>query len=101
MARKAMIAKEKQKAEIIKRYRQKRAALRDILKSAAATPEEKYEARLAMDRLPRRSIAVRAVNRCEITGRPRAFLRKFKMSRIAFREMANRGMVPGVTKASW
>jgi small subunit ribosomal protein S14 len=101
MARKAMIAKEQQKAEIIERYRHKRNELRKILKSASATPEEKFEARRAMDRLPRRSMGVRAVNRCQVTGRPRGYLRKFQMSRIAFRELAGRGMVPGVTKASW
>ena len=101
MARKAMIAKELQKAEIVERYRQKRAELRKILKSQTATQEEKWEARQAMDRLPRRSMGVRVVNRCRVTGRPRGYLRKFQMSRIAFRELANRGMIPGVTKASW
>lgn len=101
MARKAMIAKEQQKAEIVERYREKRAALRKILKSQTATPEEKFEARQAMNRLPRRSMGVRVVNRCRVTGRPRGYLRKFQMSRIAFRELASKGMIPGVTKSSW
>ena len=101
MARKAMIAKELQKAEIVERYREKRAALRKILKSQTATQEEKAEARAAMNRLPRRSMGVRVVNRCRVTGRPRGYLRKFQMSRIAFRELASRGMIPGVTKSSW
>lgn len=101
MARKAMIAKEKQKAEVAERYRHKRNELRKILKSQTATQEEKWEARQAMNRLPRRSIGVRVVNRCQVTGRPRGYLRKFQMSRIVFRELANRGMIPGVTKSSW
>ena len=101
MARKAMIEKEKQKAEVVARYRTKRNELREILKSQTATQEEKFEARQKMNRLPRRSIGVRMVNRCQVTGRPRGYLRKFQMSRIAFRELANRGMIPGVTKASW
>ena len=101
MARKEMIAKEQQKAEVIERYRKKRNELRKILNSASASPEEKYEARRTMDRLPRRSMGVRAVNRCQVTGRPRGYLRKFQMSRIAFRELAGRGMIPGVTKSSW
>ena len=79
MARKAMIAKELQKAEIVERYREKRAALRKILKSHSATPEEKWEARQAMDKLPRRSAGVRVVNRCRVTGRPRGYMRKFQM----------------------
>ena len=101
MAKKAMIAKELQKAEIAERYRAKRAELRKILKSQTASEEEKYEARRKMDRLPRRSIGVRVVNRCRVTGRPRGYLRKFQMSRVAFRELAGRGMIPGVTKSSW
>lgn len=101
MARKAMIAKEQQKAEIVERYRAKRNELRKILKSQTASPEEKMEARRKMDNMPRRSIGVRVVNRCRVTGRPRGYLRKFQMSRIAFRELASRGMIPGVTKSSW
>lgn len=101
MARKAMIAKEIQKAEIVERYREKRAELRKILKSQTATQEEKFEARQKMNKLPRRSAGVRVVNRCRVTGRPRGFMRKFQMSRIAFRELAGKGMIPGVTKSSW
>lgn len=101
MAKVAMIVKEQQKAATAERYRARRKELRDILKSQTATPEEKMEARLRMDRLPRRSMGTRVVNRCRVTGRPRGYLRKFQMSRIAFRELANKGMIPGVTKASW
>lgn len=101
MAKKAMIVKNEQKADIVERYREKRAQLRKVLKSTTATPEEKYEARLKMERLPRRSMEVRVTNRCRVTGRPRGYLRKFQMSRIAFRELASRGMIPGVVKSSW
>lgn len=101
MAKLAMIVKEKQKAAVAERYREKRTALRKILKSQTATQEEKDEARHKMDRLPRRSMGCRVVNRCQVTGRPRGYLRKFQMSRIAFRELANKGMIPGVTKSSW
>ena len=101
MARKAMIAKEIQKAAVVEHYRKKRKELREILKSGKATQEEKMEARYKMDRLPRRSMEVRLVNRCRVTGRSRGYMRKFQMSRIAFRELMGRGMIPGVTKASW
>lgn len=101
MARKAMIVKDEQRAEVVARYRAKRAELRKILKSQTATQEEKALARMKMDRLPRRSIEVRVMSRCKMTGRPRGYLKKFKLSRLAFRELASRGMIPGVTKASW
>ena len=101
MARKAMIAKEIQKMEVIQRCRLKRAELRKILKSESASQVEKMEAREKMDRLPRRSMSVRRVNRCRVTGRCRGYMRKFQMSRITFRELVSRGMIPGVTKASW
>lgn len=101
MARKAMIAKEVQKMEVVRRYRLKRVELRKILRSQSASQDEKIEAREKMDRLPRRSIGVRVVKRCQITGRCRGYMRKFQMSRITFRELVGRGMIPGVTKASW
>ncbi|MCO5114017.1 MAG: 30S ribosomal protein S14 [Bdellovibrionaceae bacterium] len=101
MAKKSSIIKNQQKAEIASRYRAKRAELRKILGSPTASWEEKEEARKKMNRLPRRSIEIRVANRCALTGRPRGNLRKFGLSRIAFRDMANRGLIPGVTKSSW
>jgi small subunit ribosomal protein S14 len=101
MAKKSSIVKNKQKIEIVSRYRAKRLELRKILKSASASYEEKDEARSKMNKLPRYSIEVRVSNRCELTGRPRGFLRKFGLSRIAFRDLASRGQIPGVTKSSW
>ena len=101
MAKKSSIAKNKQKEEIVSRYRAKRLELRNVLKSASASWEQKEEARKKMNRFPRRSIENRVSNRCELTGRPRGYLRKFGLSRIAFRDLASRGQVPGVTKSSW
>lgn len=101
MAKKSSIVKNNQKAEVASRYRVKRAELRKILGSATASWEEKEEARKKMNRLPRRSIEIRVASRCALTGRPRGVLKKFGLSRIAFREMANRGLIPGVTKSSW
>ncbi len=96
-----MIKKNEQKIAVVERYREKRAALRKIMQDQEATFEEKMDAQRAFARLPRRSIENRVTNRCAVTGRPRGYLRKFGLSRIAFREMANFGLLPGVTKSSW
>lgn len=101
MAKLSSIVKNQQKLEVASRYRAKRAELRKVLKSPTASWEEKEEARKKMNRLPRRSIEVRVASRCNLTGRPRGVLKKFGISRIAFRDMANRGLIPGVTKSSW
>lgn len=101
MAKISMIKKNEQKAAVVERYREKRSALRKILQDPEASIEEKMEAQRAFARLPRRSIECRVTNRCNITGRPRGYLKKFGLSRIAFREMASRGLLPGVTKSSW
>ncbi|KAB7704402.1 30S ribosomal protein S14 [Bacillus aerolatus] len=89
MAKKSKIAKEKKRQEMVQKY----AELRKELKAKGD-----YE---ALRKLPRDSSPVRLHNRCEVTGRPRGYLRKFKMSRIAFREFAHKGQVPGVKKSSW
>lgn len=86
---------------MVDRYRAKRAEVRKVLKSATASWEEKELARATMNRFPRYSIENRVSNRCELTGRPRGYLRKFGLSRIAFRDLASRGQIPGVTKSSW
>lgn len=101
MAKISMIKKNEQKKAVVDRYLEKRAALRKIMKDPEASYEEKMEAQRAFARLPRRSIEIRVTNRCAITGRPRGYLRKFGLSRIAFREMAGNGLLPGVTKSSW
>jgi small subunit ribosomal protein S14 len=96
-----MIHKNNQKKAVADRYKSKREALRKIMKDPEAGLEEKMEAQRAFARLPRRSMEVRVINRCAITGRPRGVLRKFGLSRIAFRDMASRGLIPGVVKSSW
>ena len=101
MAKKAMIVKDARKAACAAKYRKKRVEYRDIIKSVNSTPEQKEVARKKLSNLPRLSLDTRVKNRCLITGRPRGYLRKFKMSRIAFRELANYGLIPGVTKSSW
>ncbi|MDQ0999743.1 small subunit ribosomal protein S14 [Neobacillus niacini] len=89
MAKKSKVVKEKQRQEMVNKY----AELRKELKAKGD-----YE---ALAKLPRDSSPTRLHNRCEVTGRPRGFLRKFKMSRIAFRELAHKGQIPGVKKSSW
>lgn len=89
MAKKSKIVKERKRQEMVKKY----AEIRKELKA-----KDDYE---ALRKLPRDSAPTRLHNRCEITGRPRGYLRKFKMSRIAFRELAHKGQLPGVKKSSW
>ncbi|WP_191566939.1 30S ribosomal protein S14 [Metabacillus idriensis] len=89
MAKKSMVAKEKKRQEMVEKYRELRLELKE---------KGDYE---ALRRLPQDSSPTRLKNRCEVTGRPRGYLRKFKLSRIAFREYAHKGQVPGVKKASW
>ncbi|AHM65833.1 30S ribosomal protein S14 [Paenibacillus polymyxa] len=89
MAKKSKIVKEKKRQEIVAKY----ADLRRELKAKGD-----YE---ALQKLPRDSSPTRLKNRCELTGRPRGYLRKFKLSRIAFRELAHKGQIPGITKSSW
>lgn len=101
MAKKAMVVKDERKAAWANKYRTKRKEYREIIKSPSASPEQREEARRKLNNLPRLSLETRVKNRCQVTGRPRGYLRKFKMSRIAFRELANQGLIPGVTKSSW
>lgn len=101
MARKAMIEKEKKKLERALRYKDHRAELRARSKDLKLSPEERELASLQLQKLPRKTSLTAVRNRCLITGRSRGYLRKFKMSRLAVRENANRGLLPGVTKASW
>jgi small subunit ribosomal protein S14 len=101
MARKGLLESNARKRELVKRYAPRRLALVTIMKDPAATPLEKREAQAALSKLPRNSSAVRVRNRCNFTGRPRAFLRDFGTSRIAFREMSLQGLIPGVRKSSW
>jgi len=95
MAKESMKAREVKRAKLTDRYAEKRAKLRKL------SSEGDWEAMLALQKLPRNSMAVRKHNRCQLTGRPRGYMRQFGISRVTFREMANSGKIPGVRKASW
>ena len=101
MAKTSKIVRNEQRKALIAKHAEKRASLRAVVKSATATDAEKDAAYKALRALPRDSSPTRLRNRCAMTGRPRAFLRQFGLSRVTFREMALNGLIPGVTKASW
>lgn len=101
MARKAMIEKEKKRAHMTKVKWDKRQELKKIIRDLNVTEEQRSEAVIKLNRLPKNSSHIRRRNRCMLTGRARGNLRKFRISRLCFREMANAGAIPGVVKASW
>ncbi len=101
MAKKSMIARENKRARMVARYAEKRAALKAILKDVNASDDDKWEAQIALQKLPRDASPVRQQRRCQITGRPHAVYRKFGLSRNKLREAAMRGDVPGLVKSSW
>ncbi|MBM3563659.1 MAG: 30S ribosomal protein S14 [Alphaproteobacteria bacterium] len=101
MAKKSAIENNKRKQKLVKSYAGRRARLKATAKDKSLSVEEQFEARLKLAELPRNSASVRVRNRCEVSGRPRAFYRKLKMSRIALRELGSRGLVPGLVKSSW
>lgn len=93
--------RDERRSSLIDKHREKRAELRRVLKDANATIDDKLDAQVAFAKLPRNSCPTRLTRRCRITGRARAYYRKFGVSRIALREMALRGELPGVRKSSW
>jgi len=101
MAKKSMIAREAKRAVLIKKHQAKRDALKEIIRSPNSSFEEKENAQLQLQKLPRDSSKSRLRNRCNLTGRPHGYYRKFGLSRNKLREATMRGDVPGVTKASW
>ncbi|EWY39867.1 30S ribosomal protein S14 [Skermanella stibiiresistens SB22] len=101
MAKTSAIQKNKRRERMVKKYAGKRAALKAIAKDPSLTPEDQFAARLKLAEMPRNSSRTRVRNRCEMSGRPRAFYRKFKLSRIALRDLASNGQIPGMTKSSW
>jgi small subunit ribosomal protein S14 len=101
MAKTAKIQRNRKRRELVQRYQERRAKLVAIIKDPEATGLEKREAQRKLRKLPRDSSATRIRNRCQLTGRPRGYLRRFGLSRIAFREHSLEGMVPGVRKSSW
>lgn len=101
MAKKSAIENNKKKAKLVKAYAGRRARLKAKANDESLPIEEQFEARLKLAQLPRNSAKIRIRNRCEVSGRPRAFYRKLKMSRIALRELGSRGLIPGLVKSSW
>ena len=101
MAKKSMIAKNKQRQEVVARYAEKRLELKKALVDPNGTDESREAARVGLQKLPRNANPTRQRNRCEITGRPRGTFRQFGLGRAKIREMAFAGDIPGVTKASW
>ena len=101
MAKKSAVNRNEMVRKLVKQFAAKREELKAIANDESLPLEERFEARLKLAELPRNSSKTRIRNRCEVTGRPRAFYRKLKMSRIALRELGNLGKVPGIVKSSW
>jgi len=101
MAKKSSIEKNKRRAKLAKKFSGRRTRLKAIVNDKTLPMEERFAASLKLAELPRNSAPNRYRNRCEITGRPRAVYRKHKLSRIALRELGNKGLVPGLVKSSW
>lgn len=101
MAKASMVQREIKRSRTVKKYANKRAALKAIINSPTADYEEKEQAALQLQKLPRNAMPVRQRNRCNITGRPHGYYRKFGLARNKLREAAMRGDIPGLVKASW
>ncbi|MES1158778.1 MAG: 30S ribosomal protein S14 [Terricaulis silvestris] len=101
MAKTSSIERNKKRERMAKSYANRRAKLKAIALDEALPLEERFAARLKLAQLPRNSAPSRIRNRCELTGRPRAFYRKLKLSRIALRDLASKGQIPGMVKSSW
>ena len=101
MAKKSTIETNNRRRSLKIRFAQRRSKLRAIARDKGKPMEERFAATLKLAELPRNSSSTRVRNRCEVTGRPRGFYRKLKMSRIALRELGSRGLIPGLVKSSW
>ncbi len=101
MAKKSMIARENKRVKLVSKYEAKRRTLKAIIRNPDSTFEDKEEAQIKLQKLPRDSSASRVRNRCNLTGRPHGYYRKFGLSRNKLREATMRGDVPGLSKASW
>lgn len=101
MAKKSLVAKDRQRRETVARFAARRAELKKTAVDQRRPPQERAAARLALQRLPRNASPTRLRNRDVVDGRPRGYLRTFGLSRIRFRDMAHRGELPGITKSSW
>jgi small subunit ribosomal protein S14 len=101
MAKTSSVEKNNRRRKLVKQYANKRAKLKAIIQNKELSIEERFAAQLKIAEMPRNSAKTRIRNRCEVTGRPRAYYRKLKMSRLALREMSNQGLIPGMVKSSW
>ncbi|MET3659795.1 30S ribosomal protein S14 [Aquamicrobium ahrensii] len=101
MAKTSSVEKNNRRRQLVQQYAAKRKALKDIVMDQSLPLEERFRAQLKLSALPRNSAKVRIRNRCEVTGRPRAFYRKLKLSRVALRDLGNTGKIPGLVKSSW
>jgi small subunit ribosomal protein S14 len=101
MAKKSSIERNNRRRRMVAQFAGRRDALKAIANDESLTLEERFQARLKLAKLPRNSSAVRVRNRCEVSGRPRGYYRKLKMSRIALRDLGASGLIPGMVKSSW
>lgn len=101
MAKKSQINRNAKREKMVVQYAAKRAALKAKTQDMAVAPEERFNAHLKLAKLPRNSSKTRVHHRCELSGRPKAYYRKMRLSRIALRDLGNFGQIPGLTKASW
>ncbi len=99
MAKQSLVAREVKRAKMVAQYAEKRAALKEIVRKGE--PAEAYEAARKLQRIPKNANPIRLHNRCKLTGRPKGYIREFGLSRIQFRDMASKGLIPGGKKASW
>lgn len=101
MAKKSAVNRNEKVKKLVKQFAEKREALKAIANDESLPLEDRFEARLQLAELPRNSSKTRIRNRCEVTGRPRAYYRKLKMSRVSLRELGSAGLIPGLVKSSW
>jgi len=101
MAKKSSIEKNNRRRKLAKKYSGRRSRLKEIAQDKTVPMEERFAAALKLAQVPRNSSKTRIRNRCEVTGRPRGFYRKLKMSRIALRDLGSQGLIPGLVKSSW
>lgn len=101
MAKKSAVEKDKRRRKMVANAEPRRQRLKAVARDRDASPEERFQAYLKLAEMPRNASKVRIRNRCIVSGRPRGYYRKFALSRIALRELASQGLVPGVTKSSW
>ena len=101
MAKKSSIERNKKRERLVQKFAAKRAELKQVMLDPKTPDEDFYTAQRKLTKLPRNSSKIRLRNRCSITGRARAYIRKFGLSRLTFRELASDGKIPGVTKSSW